>query len=171
MAVARPDFQGGFTIVLVLFFVIIATVIGGVTYNKIRNDGRGSARMADKLKAQFLADAGVYLGLAIARGDFPYTCLTHAANGTDRATGPEACTGAGLSGIKSVYSSRVKLNASTGWMEAIPPSISESLTKSPGERIAIKIWSPSADTVRVVGRSTVDGVTQDAQLFGTWGGL
>lgn len=167
----EPHGQDGLAIVLVLFFIIIATVVGGVTYNKIHNEGRGTQRNANLVKAQHLADAGVFLGMAIARGDFPYSCVTHAPNGSDRATGPEACTILGLAGVKSVYSTQVRLNTYTGWVEVAPANTAESLSGVPGEKIAIKIWNPSPDTVRVVGRSSVNGVSQDAQLFGSWGGL
>lgn len=156
--------------VLVLFFLIIATLIGAVAYRKIRGEGSGTARNANITKAKFLSEAAVYLGLAVARGDFPYTCVTHAPNGIDKATGPDACAPSELFKINGFYSGALKRNASTGWLEASPATATEALTGSTKEKISIKIWIPSADTIRVVGRASYNGITEDAQLFGTWGG-
>ena len=170
MAGDGPRGQRGFTIVLVLFFLIVATLLGAVAYRKIRGEGSGTMRNANVTKAKFLSEAAVYLGLSVARGDFPYSCVTHAPNGIDKSTGPDACAPLELAKITGFYSGTLTRNPSTGWLEGAPASASEALTGSAKEKISIKIWIPSSDTVRVVGRASYNGITEDAQLFGTWGG-
>ncbi|MDB5103820.1 MAG: hypothetical protein JWP91_1509 [Fibrobacteres bacterium] len=162
--------QKGIAIVMVLFFLIVATLIGAVAYRKIKAEGSGTVRNANMTKAKFLSEAAVYLGLAVAQGDFPYTCVTHAPNGIDPALGADACAAPDLAKITGFYASPLVRNPSTGWLESSPATPGEALTGSTGEKIAIKIWMPSADTVRVVGRAVFNGITEDTQLFGNWGG-
>ena len=160
--------QGGFTIVLVLFFLVVATIFAAVSFRKVKGEVNDTTRNVKVTKSKYVAEAAVYLGLAIIKGVPGYTCITHDADGTTKATGADACKNADLSKIPGVYTSGVTVESGTGWLTTAPNDTADALTGTLSERIRIKIWMPASDTVRVVGRATVNGIESDVQLFGNY---
>lgn len=164
----RGEGQAGMTIVLVLFFLVVATLFGAVSFRKVKGEINDTARNAKVTRAKYVAEAAVYVGLAVVKGTPGYTCVTHRPDGTTRATGAGSCAAADLSLIPSLYRSAVGLESGSGWLIASPADTADALTGSLTERVRVKIWMPAADTVRVVGRASVNGVDQDVQLFGNY---
>lgn len=160
--------QAGMTIVLVLFFLVVATLFGAVSLRKVKGEINGTKQNVMVTRAKYVAEAAVYVGLAVVKGTPGYTCVTHRPDGTTRAAGPGSCATADLSRIPSLYRSAVSLESGTGWLIASPADTADALTGSLTERVRVKIWMPAADSVRVVGRASVNGVDQDVQLFGNY---
>lgn len=160
--------QAGMTIVLVLFFLVVATIFGAVSLRKVKGDMNDTSRNVGVTKSKYVAEAAVYMGLVIIQGVPGYTCVTHMADGTTRATGPGSCAAADLGAVPSVYGTGVTLESATGWLITAPADTADALTGALNERIRVKIWTPHADTIRVVGRASVNGVEQDVQLFGSY---
>jgi hypothetical protein len=160
--------QEGMTIVLVLFFLVVATIFGAVSFRKVKGEMNETTQNVKVSKSKFVAEAAVYLGLTIVQGVPGYTCVTHKSDGSTRATGAGSCIAEDLTKIPKIYSTGVQVESSTGWLLASPADTAEALSGSLTERLRVKIWMPHADTVRVVGRATVNGIEQDVQLFGSW---
>lgn len=168
MAADRAAGQDGLTIVLVLFFLVVSAIFATVSYRKVTGEMNGTTRNVKMAKSKYVAEAAVYIGLAVVQGKPGYTCVTHDSDGTTAATGPDACKNADLSKIPGIYAGGVTLDTGSGWLTSSPADSAEALTGTLNELIRIKIWMPSSDTVRVVGRSTVNGLSSDVQLFGNW---
>jgi hypothetical protein len=157
------------TIVLVLFFLVIAVIFGAVAFRKVNGDAHDTAQNVKAGKSRYVAEAAVYLGLSIIQGAPGFSCITHESDGVTKATSSEACSKADLTKIKGIYAGAVTLDAGSGWLSNTAADTGDGLSGSAQETIRVKIWKPNADTTWVVGRATVNGITSDVQLFGTWG--
>lgn len=164
----RAAGQEGLTIVLVLFFLVISAIFATISFRKVKGEMNSTTRNVKTAKSKYVAEAAVYIGLAVVQEKPGFTCVTHESDGTTAATGPDACKNADLSKIPGIYAGGVTLDGGSGWLTSSPADTAEALTGTLNERIRIKIWMPSSDTVRVVGRSTVNGISSDVQLFGNW---
>lgn len=160
--------QQGMTIVLVLFFLVVATLFGAVSFRKVKGEMNETTQNVKVSKSKYVAEAAVYLGLTIIQGVPGYTCVTHKSDGSTAATGAGSCADADLTKVPSLYSTGIAVENATGWLLASPADTAEALSGNLSERLRVKIWMPHADTVRVVGRATVNGIEQDVQLFGNW---
>lgn len=166
-----PAGQSGMAIVLVLFFLVAAGLFGFASYQRTRQDMGETVQDARMAKSKFAAEAAAYMGLGLVdrEGASAPACVTHDSTGKAPATGPEACGAVDLSGYDRVYPhSALKVDPKDGWLSIAPKDTAESLTGTLREKLEVKIWRPTAASVRVVGRGTVNGIATDMQLFGEW---
>jgi hypothetical protein len=166
----RPG-QDGMAIVMALFFMVVAGLIGFVSFQKVKRDVSETSSNAKLAKSKFAAEAAVYMGLGIANpeGSTAPACVTHDSTGKAQAHGPGSCGFEDLSPFEHIYpKGYLKVDPATGWLVNKPADTSESLTGVLAESLAIKIWQPTSGKVRVVGRGNVNGITTDMQLFGEW---
>jgi hypothetical protein len=161
--------QSGMTIVMVLFFLVIAVIFGSVAFRKVKGDVNDTSQNVKTGKSRYVAEAAVYLGLSIIQGAPGFSCVTHDFDGITKATSSEACSKADLTKIKGIYSGAVTLDPETGWLSNTAADTGDALSGSASEKILVKIWKTKGDTTWVVGRATVNGITSDVQLFGVWG--
>ncbi len=147
---------------------LVSTIIGAVSFRKVKGEMNETTQNVKTAKSRYLAEAAVYLGLAVAQGAPGYTCVTHKPDGTTPATGSGSCGSEDLSKMPGIYSGGISVESGSGWLLSAPADTADALTGSLTERIRVKIWMPAADTVRVVGRARVNGIDADVQLFGNW---
>lgn len=163
--------QGGMAIVLVLFFLVVASVFGFISWQRARMDMGETAQNARMARCKFAAEAAAYIGLAMVNreGATEPACVTHDSTGKVPETGPAACAALDLTVFDRAYpKGALTVDPKTRWLVNSPADTAESLTGTLKEKLAIKIWQPKAGEVRVVGRATVNGQTADMQLFGEW---
>lgn len=164
----RPR-QGGFTLAAVLGLVAVLGILGITVVRTVRTDIVHSARDSGRIRAELAAESAAQwalLELSRRRASrFPYTLATHERDGSvpmgnpptgpgsDRYTGPWRISAGDLVPFPGALISIDK----DGWVNMRSTAPGRNISGGDDELLAFKAWYPDDSTLRVTGKSRVDG--------------
>jgi hypothetical protein len=182
----KPIFPGqqGFALASVLGIMVVLAILGSVVYRNVGTDITHSAKVAKRIRAEFAAESATQWALAeLSRtraGALPFTLATHSPDGNTAFSGQSIqdisehshnSEDAEIETKKLVIGDLANFPGAKmgidndGWFYKKTSSASESISGGKQETISFKAWYPNDSTLRVTGKSTVDGSSAELNLI------
>jgi hypothetical protein len=156
----------------VLGVLIVLAILGTVVYSSVHTDITHSGRDVNRVRAEFAAESAVQWGLAeVARkrpGAEPFTLATHGPTGESPLGGSAYDEDGRRLTLRSDDISRIQGAEGgidhDGWIYQTTHGRELSVSNSPTETLAFKVWYPDDSTLRIEGRGDVEGSSADVDL-------
>jgi hypothetical protein len=174
--------QRGFALFAVLIILFIVITTGTIVHQTVFYDIRHTGRTLERVKANYLAEAALFWGMAMAARDRFKTCYTHDTTGnlslladTCHAGLPDSCGHFDLGADNKIYpTGSIELDSSYSnpdsnyWLLTQPGHDSEALSGDVNEIITFKSWITLDDTVHIIGKGITQGCTSRVEIIGSF---
>jgi hypothetical protein len=174
--------QRGFALFAVLIILFIVITTGSIVHRTVVYDIRHTGRNLARVKANYLAEAAVFWGMAMAERDHFMTFFTHDTTGdqslladTCHSGFPDSCGHFDLGADNNIYpTGSIELDSSYSnpdfnyWLLTKPGHDSESLSGDVNEIVTFKSWISLDDTVHIIGKGITQGCTSRVEIVGTF---
>lgn len=171
--------SAGYALASALGFLVVLSLLGSVVYRSVKTDSLHTGKDSRRVRAEYAAESAVQWGLLelsrIRPGRFPFTLATHGPDGITsfkeyarRAGKAASSDSAGpwplaASDLTPFPGATISLGAD-GWMTMRNRSPEQAISSGKDELLSFKAWYPNDSTLRITGRSVVDGSKAEMEM-------